>query len=200
MKEDVLEQIVDDYLRLKGYFTIHNVRFKPEKSNPGFKPGLDDVPSDVDVVGFKPVARGSDRVWVVSCKAWQSGFPAERILRQLEGKAPNPKGKPMWKHFRKLWDPKWAGAFRDVVKQLTGADKFTYVLAVTRLKGDPSPWSSHATIRENLGGNPLEFRTLEQMWKEYLEVVGTTPQPSDIGRLAQLLKAAGLAAGGSSAE
>ncbi len=29
MKEDVLEQIVDDYLQLNGYFTVHNVRFKP---------------------------------------------------------------------------------------------------------------------------------------------------------------------------
>jgi len=26
MKEDVLEQIVDDYLQFKGYFTTHNVR------------------------------------------------------------------------------------------------------------------------------------------------------------------------------
>jgi hypothetical protein len=35
MKEDVLEQIVDDYLQFKGYFTTHNVRFKPD-------PGRDD--------------------------------------------------------------------------------------------------------------------------------------------------------------
>jgi len=27
MKEDVLEQIVDDYLQMQGYFTTHNVRF-----------------------------------------------------------------------------------------------------------------------------------------------------------------------------
>jgi len=29
MKEDVLEQVVDDYLKFKGYFTTHNVRFGP---------------------------------------------------------------------------------------------------------------------------------------------------------------------------
>ena len=28
MKEDVLEQIVDDYLQFKGCFTTHNVRFE----------------------------------------------------------------------------------------------------------------------------------------------------------------------------
>jgi hypothetical protein len=31
VKKDVLEQIVDDYLQLKGYFTTHNVRFGPRK-------------------------------------------------------------------------------------------------------------------------------------------------------------------------
>lgn len=31
MKEDVLEQIVDDYLQMQGYFTTHNVRFNPPK-------------------------------------------------------------------------------------------------------------------------------------------------------------------------
>ena len=34
MKEDILEQIVDDYLQFKGYFTTHNVRFKPDPSHP----------------------------------------------------------------------------------------------------------------------------------------------------------------------
>ncbi len=29
MKEDVLEQVVDDYLKFKGSFTTHNVRFRP---------------------------------------------------------------------------------------------------------------------------------------------------------------------------
>ncbi len=31
MKEDVLEQIVDDYLQMQGYFTTHNVRFNQPK-------------------------------------------------------------------------------------------------------------------------------------------------------------------------
>jgi len=31
MKEDVLEQIVDDYPQMQGYFTAHNVRFNPPR-------------------------------------------------------------------------------------------------------------------------------------------------------------------------
>src|SRR4051794_16498274 len=34
MKEDVLEQIVDDHLKFNGYFTTHNVAFKPRSDHP----------------------------------------------------------------------------------------------------------------------------------------------------------------------
>jgi hypothetical protein len=27
MKEDILEQLVDDYLMFNGFFTLHNVKF-----------------------------------------------------------------------------------------------------------------------------------------------------------------------------
>jgi hypothetical protein len=30
LKEDVLEQLLDDYLNFQGYFTTHNARFRPE--------------------------------------------------------------------------------------------------------------------------------------------------------------------------
>lgn len=29
MKEDILEQMVDEYLQHKGYFTRHNIKFRP---------------------------------------------------------------------------------------------------------------------------------------------------------------------------
>jgi len=31
MKEDILEQLVDDYLKFNGYFTAHNVKFQQHK-------------------------------------------------------------------------------------------------------------------------------------------------------------------------
>lgn len=73
LKEDVLEQIVDDYLQFKGYFTKHNVPFKPSPEHPEYVQSLDQVASDVDVVGYNPRLGGRDKVKVVSCKAWQKG-------------------------------------------------------------------------------------------------------------------------------
>lgn len=52
MKEDVLEQVVDDYQKFRGYFTSHNVSFKPSASHPQFETRKDSVPSDVDVIAF----------------------------------------------------------------------------------------------------------------------------------------------------
>jgi hypothetical protein len=139
VKEDILEQVVDDYLQFAGYFTTHNIRFKPSKDHPEYKSQLDSVASDVDVVGYNPNLTGHDRVIVVSCKAWQSGFDAPAILAQLRGDAKNPK-RPRMLQFRELWIPKWAEAFVHEIERLTGTATFTYLLAVTRLKGDPSEW------------------------------------------------------------
>lgn len=191
MKEDVLEQIVDDYLQTQGYFTTHNVRFNPSKDHPDYVSRNDSVASDVDVVGFHPRRTGRDRVMVVSCKSWQTGFDATRILAQLRGEAKNPK-RPQELRFRELWLPKWSQGFRQRIEELTGQNEFTYCLAVTHVKGDTAAWSADPTICENLAGNPLRFLTLATMWSEVLAEVTSTPASSEIGRLAQLLKAAGL--------
>jgi hypothetical protein len=132
MKEDVLEQVVDDYLHFLGYLAAHNLRFKPSKDHPDYKSKLDSVTSDVDVVRHHPNLDGNERVVVVSCKAWQSGFNAPVILSQLRGGAKNP-GRPRMLQFRELWIPKSAEAFVGEIQKLIGTDKFTYMLAVTRL-------------------------------------------------------------------
>jgi len=43
MKEDILEQLVDDYLQLSGFFTIHNVKFRPAQDDPGYVTSQDCV-------------------------------------------------------------------------------------------------------------------------------------------------------------
>lgn len=88
MKEDVLEQIVDDYLQFKGYFTTHNVRFRPRLEHPEYEGDQDRVPSDVDVVGIHPGRDDVERVIVVTCKSWQAGFNPRRKLEELRGEAP----------------------------------------------------------------------------------------------------------------
>lgn len=192
MKEDVLEQIVDDYLQLNGYFTVHNVRFRPRNDHPEFSSKSDSVTSDIDILGVNPRERGKEKVVAVSCKAWQEGFDATYKLKQLRGDAPSPKNRPMWKFFREIWVPKWSEAFFDEVERRTGTTNFTYLVAVTSLRGDPAAWNNDPTIKKNMKGNPVGFLTLEKMWSEYMDAIGKTPQPSAIGRLAQLLKAAKL--------
>ena len=73
-KEDILEQIVEEYLISKGYFVRHNLKFLPPKKHPDFDPKQDSNHSDIDVLGIHPKIKGPSKVWAVSCKSWQSGF------------------------------------------------------------------------------------------------------------------------------
>jgi hypothetical protein len=191
VKEDVLEQIVDDYLKFQGYFTAHNIPFGPERTARGYDSRLDSVRSDIDVIGVHPLRRGRRRVIVVNCKAWQRGFNATGILRQLNGDRPNPK-RARWKQFRELWIPKWSRAFRDEVERRTGAKTFTYRIAVTKLHGDPDLWARDRTIKKRLPGCDVGFLPLEEMWQDVLADTAKRPAASEMGRLAQLLKAAQL--------
>jgi hypothetical protein len=193
VKEDVLEQVVDDYLQFNGYFTSHNVRFRPRFDHPEYVSQQDSVASDVDVVAYNPRLSGMDRVMVVSCKSWQTGFDATAKLAELRGERKNPK-RATWRHFRELWVPRWSEAFRAQIEALTGESSFAYRVAVTRLKGDAAAWPDDPTIKANLPGCSVGFLTLEEMWATMLDELTTTPAASEIGRLAQLLKAAGLTA------
>jgi hypothetical protein len=193
MKEDVLEQIVDDYLQFDGFFTTHNVRFRPRPDHPEYVAAEDSVPSDVDVVGYNPRKRGRARVVVVSCKSWQGGFDATAKLAELRGEKKNRK-RATWRHFRELWIPKWSEAFREVIFDLSGQRDFTYRIAATRLKGNADAWGNDPTISANLSGCSVGFLPLAEMWPRMLAELTTTPASSEIGRLAQLLKAAGLTA------
>jgi hypothetical protein len=193
MKEDVLEQIVDDYLKFKGYFTTHNVRFRPSPDHPDYDRSQDSVRSDVDVVGVDPRRTDLERVVVVSCKSWQKGFDATRRLAMLRGERPD-LTRASWKTYRELWVPKWSQAFIDKIAELTGASAFSYRIAVTRLNGDAQAWADDERIKGNLPKCSIGFLTLEEMWATLLDELTTTPAPSEIGRLAQLLKAARLTA------
>lgn len=197
MKADILEQVVEEYMQHRGYFTMHNVRFRPARTHLDWEEKKDDVTSDVDVLGVNPLKQGSDRVWVVSCKAWQSGFNSESKLEALEKSVPSTlataharKGRAMWKYFRELSIPKWSEAFRSKILEVTGQHEFSYFIAVTRLVGDPKAWGHSKLVAKNLGNNPFAFLTMETMWNEVLNNQSTTPSATSIGRLAQLLKAA----------
>jgi hypothetical protein len=191
MKEDVLEQLVDDYLKLQGYFTRHNVKFNPRPEDDGYVTKQDSVPSDIDVIGFHPLKTGPEKVWVVSCKSWQSGFDASWWA---DNTCSNVKSgnKEAWRHFRELASPKWTKAFLREVRALVGTEQFTYVTCVTRLRGSREKWEQQTAFTSALKGNPVRLLTLKEIVDFVREKTTATPAPSEIGRLVQLLKSAKL--------
>jgi hypothetical protein len=188
MKEDILEQLVDDYLQHKGYFTMHNVKFKPTKEAIGYKAKKDSAHSDIDVIGINPHYRDPERIWVVNCKSWQSGVNLAHWISGIE-KGKVLIGKDAWKTFRELADPKWANAFIDKIEELTGTRSFTYVTAVTKLIGVKSKWVEHEKFRENLKENPIEILTVKDILDYMHKNTAKTVAPSDVGRLLQVIKA-----------
>jgi hypothetical protein len=198
MKEDVLEQIVDDYLKSMEYFTRHNIKFRPSPEHPDYVKNLDSVPSDIDVLGYNPRKDSpSERVVAVSCKSWQGGFNAERILHNLVHDD-EPPSKQHWKDYREVWVPKWSEAYVAKVHQATGQREFTFLFAVTRMHGAwdeeiaAQRWAEYPRIAQALDGRPLKFLTLETMWNSLSKSATRTPESSEIGRVLQLLRAAKL--------
>jgi len=75
---------------------------------------------------------------------------------------------------------------------MTGGTTFTYVIAVTRLRGERHDWENNIKNKQAIAGNPMRIITLEEIVNVVREMTTTTPAPSEIGRLVQLLKAAKL--------
>lgn len=193
MKEDILEQLVDDYLQAKGYFTRHNVKFKPRPDHPAFNSREDSNHSDIDVLGLHPRLTGPERVVAVSCKSWQSGFNVAGTLSALEANKVV-SGREAWKFFRELLQPKWSEAFIAAVEDESGSREFTYVTAVTTIKGDRALWENHSRFMDAMGGNPVRIWALGEMLAEMFPALTTTLASSHLGRTLQLIKASGWSA------
>ena len=189
MKEDILEQLVDDYLQSRGYFTRHNIKFRPCDTHREFDSKQDSNHSDIDVIGIHPKKTGHDRVVVVSCKSWQCGFKVKQKLAEVTGNK-FASGREAWRGFRELVKLKWSEAFIDKVKTVTGSHEFTYMLAVTAIIGDPAVWEKHPPFLRALRNNPIRMIDLPEMLEHLKSVSTTTLASSDIGRVLQLMRAA----------
>jgi hypothetical protein len=191
LREDILEQLVDDYLQLQGYFTRHNMKFRPRSDHPRFDQRQDSNHSDIDVLGFNPLLKGHRRVLAASCKSWQSGFDVRAKLQEIAQNKTR-SGRASWKFFRELVQPKWSEEFVEAVEAATGTSRFTYVTAVTSVRGDRASWENHAPFRNALRDNPIQMITMTDMVSLAQQKVGTTVVASQLGRTLQLLRAAGL--------
>jgi hypothetical protein len=190
-KEDILEQIVEEYLIHRGYFVRHNVKFLPRNNHEDYVRQKDSNHSDIDVIGIHPFMSGPDRVMVVSCKSWQGGFNVHsKILELQENKKVS--GREAWKFFRELVKPKWSQGFIDAVEQASGSNEFTYVTAVTKVIGDKSEWENYQPFKKALNGNPVKILSFEEIIGEVMKNLTKTLASTEIGRLLQLFKSAGM--------
>lgn len=190
-KEDILEQIVQEYLVHKGYFVQHNVKFLPRKDHPDFVSRQDSNHSDIDVLGYHPTLEGDAKVVAVSCKSWQTGFSPAAEIDAIEADKIR-RGRRAWQSFRELCVPKWSEAYRAAIRSATGSDRFTCILAVARINGDKKVWESHQTFIDAIGGNPIEIVTFHDMVIEIQRELSTTLAATEVGRMLQMFRAAGL--------
>lgn len=185
MTNDILEQITEDYFRSKGYFTQHNVKYRPNKKGSEYS-----VYSDVDFVGINPHKTGKKRVVVASCKSWQVGLDINKFLKILS-QNPNKRvaGKEVWKIFRELAHKVWAKALKEKIFKITGQRNFEFYLITTKYKGNKKDWESFSLFRENLLGCDIKLIDMKTMLLEVYEGIGLTPAHSELSRLLQLIKA-----------
>lgn len=190
-KEDILEQLVEEFLLHKGYFVRHNVKFLPRRDHPDFVSNKDSNHSDIDVIGYHPTLSGTNRVWVVSCKSWQGGFSPEAELQNLRENR-TVRGREAWKSFRELVVPKWSEAFVAAVEAATGQKEFTYVLAVTKVVGEKAAWEANQDFIRALNDNPIHVIDLRTMLSTIYPALSTTLAGTELGRMLQLFKATGI--------
>ena len=195
-KEDILEQIVEEYLISKGYFVRHNLKFLPTKGHRDYIAREDVNHSDIDVLGFHPTKKGPDRIWAVSCKSWQSGFNAESWLTNIQQKK-TVNGRPAWKHFRELCSEKWTEGFIKAVHNATGSNQFTHVVAVAKLTGASDArekWEQHLPFKKAIRDNKLKVISFVEMVREMEQGLSRTLAGSEVGRLLQMFAVAGIRA------
>ena len=193
MKEDVLEQLASDYLGAMGYFTLANIKFRPDSSDPDYDSRQDSVHSDIDVLGFCPTRMGNERVVAVSCKSFQEGsWPESEVKAIDENKIVS--RREASRRYRELVVSKWARAFRTCIRDLTGENSFVYITAVTKVNGDRSPWENNSKFRETLG-NDIRLLSLNDMVQAVLPMLTNTVANSELGRTLQLFKASGILGG-----
>ena len=108
-------------------------------------------------------------------------------------------GRSVWKSFRELTDELWAEAFLQKIQDETGSRNFKYIIAVTKLinkdfKADFCNSPTFLNILTEKGKNKvtIDFLTIEEIIDSFqLSASSHTIESSEIGRILQLLNAAG---------
>jgi hypothetical protein len=154
--EDVLEQLVEDYYSSKaGFFTKHNVKFRPSKDHISYESQMDSVHSDIDVIAIS--SSSPNTVHAISCKSWQGGLNVARFMKSIEqaitSQPQKTKGRrDDWCTFRELCISKWTKAFTNKLREEIAAPseekiKLHYFIACTLMT--PGSISSRQKFEES---------------------------------------------------
>ncbi len=204
MKEDILEQAVDDWLLSQpGTFTKHNVKFKPSNDDPEWLKGTDAVNSDIDVLAIHTKKKGTDSVSAASCKSWQNGFSPDGWYKKLKDQNKKVNRKEAWKYFREIAIKKWGNALAKKIFEETGSKHFTYYLVVTKLNGRDLANTVYQFENDEVFLNNLRYDskskvrikiiTFKEIFIEHFRSRKLkTLEATELGRLLQILKASGV--------
>ena len=202
MKEDILEQIVDDYfLSQSGTFTKHNIKFRPDEKREDYNAKMESSHSDIDILAIHLNKQANERVSVVTCKSWQQGFCPKNWADWLVNNQSKRFGsREAWKFFRELVKPNWTEAFIKKIKEETGSNEFTYWIACTKIQGENNKeiFEKNDYFLDNLSKygakNPIiKIITFEEMFEDYRQRTNKqTLEATQVGRLLQLMKASGV--------
>lgn len=207
MKEDILEQLVEDWFVSKtGWFVKHNLKFRPHKEHKEYSSKKDSVHSDIDILAYSPLEKGCKRVVVVTCKSWQSGLDVKRWKDVIESGILN-QTDTEWKYFRELISDKWMHSFVTKIFEETKQRDFTYMIAVTKIKGslaDIENLESSIIVKDHFRKHNSKIEIKVMTLKGILDEITTrikskettVLESTDVGRFLQLAKAAKIDIGG----
>lgn len=187
MINDVLEQMAEDYFRYLGYFTQHNIKYRPDKNGPAYA-----VNSDIDIVGVHPKKKGIDRVIVASCKSWHGGLHITRDLERISNKK-NKYHSRQSRTYRELVMPIWSVALKKKIKDLTGQSSFTFFMVCSHFNKEKRKlWENNDFFRKNLKGCAIKLLDMETMVKDVWGTVESiTPAHDELSRLLQMIRHSG---------
>lgn len=213
MIEDVLEQLVEDYYSSKpGFFTKHNIKFRPAKSEPLYDAQMDSVHSDIDVIA---ISTDSPRnVYAVSCKSWQGGFNISTSIKCIEEailqQPIKTKGKrDLWCTFRELCIKKWTKAFVEKLRSEIALPsqqevQINYSVVCTRITPaslrDKDRFENSEIIKKHFKDTSnahlvLSVLTFNRLIKDLIHNINNKTTPSvemtELSRTIQLLIASG---------
>jgi hypothetical protein len=211
--EDVLEQLVEDYYSSKpGFFTKHNVKFRPSKDHITYESQMDSVHSDIDVIAVN--SSSPNAVHAISCKSWQGGLNVTRFMTSIEEaivtQPQKTKGRrDDWCTFRELCIDKWTKAFTDKLREEIAAPSgqridLNYFIVCTLMT--PGSMSQRQKFEEselikkhflNTSNTEIKLKviTVRQLVEDLIQRLKSKSTPSvemtELSRTIQILLAAG---------